>query len=272
LGDLSSDNFVFWNVNTAELPDLFLQAVVARHRVDTSPGTVPFRIRKLLLPCLRRWAGRNLESVSVSGSYAKNTAIRSASLLPGEFDVDLFLSLAPESFADLQEMHSSLAVALGEFNPQPRNVATRIYVDGLSVDLVPGRRRVGSHVHSLWQLRFSTWIQTNVSEQIRYVRESGCVDDILALYIWRRRHALKFPGFLLELAAIRALSSTHGSIPSVRFLYILRWLAEDFPTARLTDPGNSNNIVSELLDPEEKARIANTAAHCLTAADWSTIL
>jgi hypothetical protein len=259
-------------LNTVELPDLFLQAAVARHRVDTSRGNAGSRVRKLLLPCLRRWARQNLESISISGSYAKNTAIRSASLLPGEFDVDLFLSLAPEAFENLQEMHSSLSAALSEFNPQPRNVAVRIYIDGLSVDLVPGRRRPRSTVHSLWQYRRSTWIQTNVSEQIRYVRESGCVEDILALKIWRRRHALKFPSFLLELAAIRALSDFTNTSASTRFLHMLCWLAEHLPAARLTDPGNSNNIVSGLLDPAEKARIANTASHCLGATDWTAIL
>ena len=259
------------NMNPAQPPDLYLQATLARHRVDASPGAAPFRIRELLLSTLRGWAGPNLESVSVSGSYAKNTAIRCPSLLPGEFDVDLFLSLVPGAFENLQEMHSSLAAALHRFNPQPRNVATRIYVDGLSVDLVPGRRRAGSPNHSLWQLRSSTWIQTNIPEQIRYVRESGSIDDILALKIWRRRHALKFPSFLLELAAIRALSSSLETTPSARFLHVLRWLSESFADARLADPGNSNNVVSTILDDDQKARIANTA-HCLAAPDWPSIL
>jgi hypothetical protein len=171
-------------MNPDQLPDLYLRAAVARHRIDASPDSAAFRIRERLLPALTRWAGPNLESVSFSGSFAKNTAIRGPSLLPGEFDVDLFVSLSP-AFGNLDEMHSSLIAELRQFNPVPRNVATRIYMDGLSVDLVPGRRRAGSPDHSLWQLRSSTWIQTNIPEQIRYVRDSGCMDDILALKIWR---------------------------------------------------------------------------------------
>ena len=100
-----------------------------------------------------------------------------------------------------------------------------------------------------------TW-SPPVAAQIRHVRDSGLLDHILDLKIWRRRHALRFPSFYLELATLRALSAS--------FLHLLRFLAGGFPDARLLDPANSNNVVSDLLTPEEKFRIAG-AAQCSSA-------
>ena len=144
--------------------------------------------------------------------------------------------------------------------------------DGAKVDLVPARRRPDSAVHTLWQLRHDTWIQTNVAAQIGHVRESSLLDEIAALKIWRRRHALRFPSFYLELAVLRALWASPRLSLSASFLHLLRFLSTDFPTARLLDPANSNNVVSDLLTPEEKFRIAGAAQMSLRAPSWPEIL
>ena len=125
----------------------------------------------------------------------------------------------------------------------------RIAYRGLTVDLVPARR--ASTCHVLWQARFNTWLKTDIDKQIRYVRSSGFIDEILALKIWRRRHALRFPSFLMELATIHARPKD--------FRALLHFLATDFPTTRLLDPANSKNVVSDLLTEVEKLRIARTA-------------
>ena len=188
-------------------------------------------------------------------------------------DVDLFLSLSPDTPGPLQSLHSSLAHFFRDFSAQPRNVSLRIRLDHLNVDLVPARRRHHSTDHTLWQLRRSTWLQTNIQEQIRYVRQSGFLDHILALKIWRRRHALHFPSFYLELAVIHALSRSPQALsPSARFLHLLDFLSSQFPATSLTDPANSNNLVSGLLTPEQKLSISQTARQSLAAPTWPQIL
>ncbi len=47
------------------------------------------------------------------------------------------------------------------------------------------------------------------------------------------------------------------------FRALLHFLATDFPTTRLLDPANSNNVVSDLLTEVEKLRIARTASFSL---------
>lgn len=234
--------------------DLYLHAVINRHRASTHKQFP--RLERLI----HSWGGKHLESIAISGSHAKSTALRDS-------DVDLFLSLAS---GPLSPMQASLAEHFRYYSPELRNVSVRIRFEGDSIDLVPGRRRPNSTAHTLWQSRRNTWIQTDIAEQTRHVRSSGLIDEILALKIWRRRHALHFPSFILELATIRALKPSSHIAES--FLTLLHYLATDFPTARLTDPANSNNIVSDLLTPADKNRIAQTAQTSLLAPTWPEIL
>ena len=196
------------------------------------------RIRRLL----GSWSYyKYLESVTLAGSHAKSTDLRDS-------DVDIFLRLSPATPGTLPAMQASLANhVLGNI----RNVSVRILLEGRFIDLVPARDNI------LWQARFNTWLKTNVAKQIRYVRDSGLIDEILALKIWRRRHALRFPSFLMELAVIHALKPNRPI--EEQFTSLLRFLATDFPTTRLLDPANSNNVVSDLLTEVEKLHISRKA-------------
>jgi hypothetical protein len=233
--------------------DIYLQAVINRHRPLSEPAPVPAILDRV----------PHLESVSLSGSHAKGTALRSS-------DLDLFLSFSPSTPGPLSALLPSLAARFRYYQPEIRNVSVKIRVDHQAIDLVPGRRREGSDFHTLWQSRRDTWLQTNIQEQIRHVRASGLLDEIRALKIWTRRHALRFPSFAQELTVIRALTPD-GPI-SESFLALLRFLSTGFPTARLIDPANSNNTVSAVLTEEEKQRIATQAQISLAADTWPEIL
>ncbi len=153
-----------------------------------------------LRPLLRGWRyHKYLESVTLAGSHAKGTDLKDS-------DVDIFLRLSHVTPGPLSAMQTSLA---DHVHGRVRNVAVRILFEGRFVDLVPARGNI------LWQARFNTWLKTDIAEQIRYVRSSGLIDEILALKIWRRRHALRFPSFLMELATIHALSRKAGDGPPI---------------------------------------------------------
>jgi len=196
-----------------------------------------------LRPLLRGWRyHKYLESVTLAGSHAKGTDLRDS-------DFDIFLRLSPDTPGSLSAMQASLADhVLGHV----RNVSVRIMLEARFIDLVPARGNI------LWQARYGTCLKTDIPEQIRYVRDSGLIDEILALKIWRRRHALRFPSFLMELATIHALKPNRPI--EKQFTSLLRFLATDFLTTRLLDPANSNNVVSDLITDFEKLRIARTAA------------
>ncbi len=259
--------------NAVTAADLYLRAVIAMHRVPETADATPHRIRRMLFETLRRWGGGHLEAVTVSGSYAKGTAIRNPALFPSGVDVDLFLSLAPDAPGALADWHESLIGCFRDYQPQPANVAVRILVDNTRVDLVAARRRHGGSDHTLWQHRRATWLRTNIVEQARIVRVSGCLDEILAMKIWRRGNGLYFPSFCLELAVIHALAAPAASAPlSAWFLDALEFLATDFPATPLLDPTNASNVVSDVMTLDEKHRVSHAARLALAAPSWPEIL
>ena len=247
------------------LADDYLRETIAEYRVQPAPSAPPHRIRRRLMPFLQAWAGSQLEFVSITGAHAKDTAIK-------EDGVDLFVSLGPHSSSKPQEMHAGLAESMREFGPHLRNVALRIDFEGVPVDLVPARRQKGTHDHILWQLQHSTALQTNIDAQVRHVRLSGRHDEILALKIWDRRNTLGVPAFLLELAAIQALAKSEAGTLGERFVEVLQWLASDFKSARLLDPGNPANVMSDVIDAEHRVRVAERACDSLRGKAWPEVV
>lgn len=255
------------------LEDLYLRATIGRYRVAESSGATPHMVRGRLAPKLRQWGGKWLEGVTVSGSYAKGTAIRGESLAPSDVDVDLLLSMSPEMREPLAEMQRKLCGALREYDARIANASVRIGFENRRVDLVVGRRREDGDGHALWRAREGTWVRTNVAEQVRFVRESGCLDEILALKIWRRRQGLYFPSYCLELAVIEALAGeTGGAGLAARVLRVLGWLATELPGAELRDRANRSNVVSDVMTEGERWRVAHAAGVAGQAVEWRAVI
>src|SRR5579863_7370062 len=101
--------------------DQYVQAIINRHRAQ--PPHFP-QLERLI----QAWGGKNLESIVLSGSHAKNTALKDS-------DVDLFLSLKPEMPGPLVEIQSSLANHFCYYQPERRNVSVRIRFEGTAIDL-----------------------------------------------------------------------------------------------------------------------------------------
>lgn len=158
------------------------------------------------------------------------------------------------------------------FAPKRQNVSINVRVNGYSVDLVPGRRQNAySNDHSLYRRKADTWTKTNVIAHINQVAGSGCTNEIRILKLWRNQKGLDFPSFYLELTAIFALAGRYGTL-SQRVWAALEYLRDRFPTARVIDPANTNNIISDELTAQDRARISAAAKTALGAANWNQIV
>ncbi len=175
--------------------DEYVLSVIARYQVSTGPGSAVARAGQSLYPIIQQWANQNLLRVTYSGSYAKGTAIL------GGTDVDLFISLSHQTSENLRDIYLKLVRFLTArgFSPRQQNVSVGVLISGISVDLVPGKKQSGaSSDHSLYRRKANTWTQTNVATHISLVQNSGRLDEIRALKIWRQLHGLDFPSIYLE--------------------------------------------------------------------------
>jgi hypothetical protein len=251
----------------ATMSDQYLYAILRRETVDTSTHSPVIKVAYTLLPIIRTWGNEYLADVSPSGSFRKGTANRSGT------DIDLFLSLNEWTPDTLKGIYDSLANALKQagYTPRRQNVSVGIRVNGYDVDLVPAKRQNSYTTdHSLYRRRADTWTKTNIDTHITTVRAAGQSDAIRILKLWRNQKGLDFPSFYLELTVINALAGRGGALAQ-RVVEALEYLRDRFEDARLVDPANGANLISDDLTAAEKRaiRIAATAA---LAGPWEGLV
>ncbi len=260
--------------------DQYLHGILLREAVDAGPNSPLLGVQTTLMPTLRQWAGDNLLGVYPSGSFMKGTAVRSGT------DIDLFLSLSEHTSETLKEVYNKLFDCLTSagYSPKRQNVSLNITVSRYSVDLVPGKRQNAlSGDHSLYRRKADTWTKTNVLTHARTVVGAGRGNEIRILKLWRNQNGLDFPSFYLELSVIRALSArplpglvSYHPQPTLaqRVMTVFDYLRDSFAAARIADPANTNNIISDDLTAQEKARVsaAATSAREAAASSWEDIV
>jgi hypothetical protein len=244
--------------------DDYLKGILARQAVSGEAAGV----QNTLQPILNNWAGGQLREICPSGSFAKGTANHSGT------DIDLFISLKSDTTNTLKEIYDSLfgTMQANGFTPKRQNVSINVRVGGYDVDLVPAKHQGGAKEdHSLYRRRADTWTQTNVLKHISTVQNGGRASESRILKLWRDQKGLDLPSFYLEMTTIDALSGKRGTL-SDNVWTTLQYLRDRFPNARVVDPANTNNIISDDLSAADKAKIAVAAGRALNATDWSQIV
>jgi hypothetical protein len=248
--------------------DLYLRNILLREAVDAGPYSPVRGVQRELDPILRSWAGTMLSGVSPSGSFAKGTANRSGT------DIDLFISLSHQTTNGLKEIYETLfaGMNINGYRPKRQNVSINVRVNGFDVDLVPARRHDAySQDHSLYRRRADTWTKTNVQTHVRHVISAGRLSETRILKLWRNQEGIDFPSFYLELIVIAALWGRNGSLAD-NVWTVLRYLQDSFADARVVDPANTNNVISEDLSVAERQLIRSAARQSLAATDWNQVV
>ena len=71
---------------------------------------------------------------------------------------------------------------------------------------------------------------------------------------------------------LRALAGKPSRQLAQNVLHVLRFLASEFVDARIEDPSNTGNAVSDTLTAQEKQNIASAASTSLAARTWDEII
>jgi hypothetical protein len=250
-------------------PDEYLQGILNREAVNTGIFSPVRGVHTVLDPIIREWAGNRLLSMHPSGSFMKGTANQSGT------DIDFFISLSEQTTETLKDIYDMLFNKMNGkgYAPTRQNVSINVRINGYSVDLVPGKRQNSyGNDHSLYRRKAGTWTKTNVVTHINHVIGAGRLAESRVIKLWRNQKGLDFPSFYLELTVIDALSQQLFGTLSGNVWKVLEYLRDRFPIARVVDPANTNNVISDDLSAAERARIKAAAEQALRASDWSQIV
>lgn len=227
---------------------------------------------------VQAWAHTCFIEIIDSGSRAKGTAISLAS------DVDYLISLTSscnESSGGLKSIFDSLWVELGGKyrNARKQNVSVRINLNGLEIDVTPARKLSGNtNDHWLYVSKSDTRKQTNIQKHIKDVSQSGRTAEIKLLKIWRELNKLDFPSVYLEYLLINNIllnKSAGNANLEDNVWFALGQLANDTNNplfSKISNPANSNNILSDLLTTEAKRKIISSAKIARSQSNWSQIV
>lgn len=248
--------------------DQYAASIVEKYRIIPDTSSTSHHAADKVIPLLKQWAKQYLHGLTLSGAYAKNTAISLSS------HVDLLIALSPVPGMDMKTIYWNLFKYLSDqdLHPHTRDVSIRLQVGGISVDLIPACRDRETSGSELFNKRSGQAVHTDVARHVHLIANSGRQQEICALKIWRERMSLDFPSLYLELIVLRALGSERFGQLADNILAVFRHLSSKFEQSVVADPANSDNILSNDLSAADKKAIAKAARDALYDENWKRIL
>lgn len=210
-----------------------------------------------------------------SGSYKKWTAINIKFdmdlVIPFKRDTDTLKNLYNAIFEYFDVDYRKIDRTLINVKRQKVAVGLEFMVNNkvLDLDIVPGREIVDYEEDNdlnlfvnekMGTFEASTTLKTNIFKQIDNIKDNAAArETIKLLKIWKRRNNGSIKSFLIELIAIKALKDYAGSSDRwSKLKYVMEYIRDNISSVRLVDPGNTNNVVSDSLDDDQKNAISAT--------------
>ena len=246
----------------------YAASIVEKYHVVADTGSASHHAADEIIPLLKQWGKQYLLGITLSGAYAKNTAVSLSS------HVDVLIALSPVPGMEMKKVFWSLFEFLSDrdLRPHTREVSVQVECKGIRIDLIPAFRDKGSAGNLLYNKKLDDAVSTDIAQHVHLVANSGRQQEICALKIWRARQALDFPSLYLELTVLHALEDERFGQLADNVLSVLRYLASHFEKAVVRDPANAKNILSEDLSAAAKQAIVKAARNALYDENWKKII
>lgn len=226
---------------------------------------------------LRSHFSKSTASIRWGGSKAKGTMIASS------YDGDMtsyFPHDEVEAGSTLREIFDAVEALLGtEYTVQRKASALRILNSGedLHFDIVPGRYTddTKTDVFLARTTGEKDRLKTNLQVHIDHIRDSGVLDEIRLIKLWKVRYGLVgVKTFILELLVVKLLSEKKNLGTSKRLEHVLTELRDRADILAVEDPANpSGNDLKPLLDEArwQLQSVAKTTLGQLENDGWEAV-
>jgi hypothetical protein len=221
-------------------------------------------------------------TIKYGGSKAKGTMIKES------YDLDIINYFPHDDTSageTLEDIYNNTYNALcDEYSVERKSSALRLkdknqqsYGTDFHIDVVPGRYIDGED-GDMFLFRSSgekKWLKTNLDVHIAHIRDSGVIDAIRLMKLWRVRNAVPIKIFALDLLTIDLLKHRKNSSLASQLVHIWEELKDNSDSLSIEDPANpAGNDLSEMLSPYVRLSLKRVATSTLSTLEndgWEAV-
>ncbi|MFI5165152.1 MAG: hypothetical protein ACHQQS_00870 [Thermoanaerobaculales bacterium] len=229
---------------------------------------------------LRDKFAESTPTIRYGGSKAKGTVIKEA------YDLDVICYFAHDddkAGQNLKEIYDNVRAALQtKYNVIQKPTALRLHGCDVSkpdfhIDVVPGRF-TDDEKDDAFLYRASgekNRQKTNLRKHVEHVKDSGVLDAIRLMKLWRCRNGLTVRHFILELLTIQLLKEKANNPLTDQLQGVWTELRDNIDDLSVEDPANpTGNDLSELFDSTVKRELQVAARDTLADIEehgWESV-
>lgn len=216
-------------------------------------------------------------AIEYGGSRAKGTMIRASY----DLDIICYFPHADDVAGDtLKEIYGNVRDSLSKhYLVEQKPSAVRIkdasqatYGTDFHIDVVPGRYTddAESDVFLYQASGDKERLKTNLGIHIKHVKESGVVDAICLLKLWKILNGMRTKTFILELLTVNLLKGNRSSDLATQLQYIWEQFRDKIDDISIEDPANpEGNDLSDLFNAGTRSELSERARHTLAMIESS---
>lgn len=220
-------------------------------------------------------------TIRYGGSRAKGTLIRES------YDLDIICYFPEDESAagtSLEEIYNNVKKALErEYFVEPKNSSLRLMNRDAKkpnrdfhIDVVPGRyvdeKRTDCFIHQ--NNAEKERLKTNLQAHIDHVRNSGVVDAVRLLKLWKTRRMIGVKQFVWELLVIDLLKGKKAWVVEDQLRHVWETIRDTEDPINVEDPANpSGNDLSEVISNvwSTLRSQAESTINLIDAAGWESV-
>lgn len=263
-------------------PNEYLQAILKDQTLSTNGDELEAlrKHRADVEKLLKEHFSESTPTIRYGGSKAKGTMILES------FDLDItcyFPHSDDEAGETLEQIYSKSREALEtDYYVEQKASAIRLkdrtpetFAVDFHIDVVPGRfiddSKTDVFLHRTTGDK--TRLKTNLQVHIDHIKDSGLVDAIRLLKLWKVRNGLLIKTFVLELLAVKLLAKRKSSGLSTQLEHIWTECRDNAANLAVEDPANSNNDLKDLLDEScyHLSTVASTSLSLIETIGWEAV-
>lgn len=266
-------------------PKTYLEKILSQQTLaDDGPEMKALNEEKLKVEeLIRREFENSNPTIKIAGSVAKETAIIDSY----DLDVCIYFSCDDKDCGEtLKDIYHKVRACLEkQYHVEQKPVALRLHSSSSStfgidyhIDAVPGRftdeSRGDSYLHI--SVGEKNYFKTNLKVHLKYIKDSGLIDQIKLLKVWKFRTGLSIRTFILELLVIKILKNSTASSLEDYLIEFWNEVRDNIFNIIIEDPANPNgNDLSEIFDDNIKHQLKDAAERTLDLISrnrWEDVL